>query len=71
MREALGMSTSLFTKSRQTLDERIKRIVEEKLSVFVANQSNLLNRLQERLQLIESRLEEILTTGEVQVSPYL
>jgi hypothetical protein len=43
--------------------------VEEKLSAFAANQNDLLSRLQERLQLTESRLEEVLTTGEAQVSP--
>jgi hypothetical protein len=43
--------------------------VEEKLSAFAANQNDLLSRLQERLQLTESRLEEILTTGEALVSP--
>jgi hypothetical protein len=69
MREDLGVSTGLSTKSTITLDERIESIVEEKLSAFAANQNELLNRLQERLQLIESHLEEILTTGEAQVSP--
>jgi len=42
--------------------------VEEKLSAFAANQNDLLSRLQERLQLTESRLEEILSTGEAQVT---
>jgi len=69
IREALGVSTRLSTKSTVTLDERIESIVEEKLSAFAANQNDLLSRLQERLQLTESRLEEILTTGEAQVSP--
>jgi hypothetical protein len=68
MREALGVSTKMSTKSTTTLDERIESIVEEKLSAFAANQNDLLSRLQERLQLTESRLEEILTTGEAQVS---
>src|SRR5918997_5506155 len=69
MREDLGVSTNSSTKYTTTLDERIESIVEEKLSAFAANQNDLLNRLQERLQLTESRLEEILTTGEAQVSP--
>jgi hypothetical protein len=69
MREALGVYTRSSTKSTTTLDERIESIVEEKLSAFAANQNNLLSRLQERLQLTESRLEEILSTGEAQVSP--
>jgi hypothetical protein len=69
MREALGVSTKMSTQSTTTLDERIESIVEEKLSAFAANQNDLLSRLQERLQLTESRLEEILTTGEAQVSP--
>jgi hypothetical protein len=69
MRETLGVSTNLSTKSTVTLDERIESVVEEKLSAFAANQNDFLSRLQERLQLTESRLEEILTTGEAQVSP--
>jgi AcrR family transcriptional regulator len=69
MREALGVSTRSSTKSTTTLDERIESIVEEKLSAFAANQNDLLSRLQERLQRTESRLEEILTTGEAQVCP--
>jgi len=69
MREALGVFTRLSTKSTTTLDERIESIVEEKLSAFAANQNDLLSRLQERLQLTESRLEEILTTGKAQASP--
>jgi len=43
--------------------------LDEKLSAFAANQNDLLSRLQERLQLTESRLEEILSTGESEVSP--
>jgi len=69
MREALGMSTKMSTKSTVTLDERIESIVEEKLSAFAGNQNDLLSRLQERLQQTESRLEEMLTTGEAQVIP--
>jgi hypothetical protein len=69
MKEALGVSTKMYTKSTTTLDERIESVVEEKLSAFAVHQNDLLNRLQERLQLTESRLEEILSTGEVQVSP--
>jgi hypothetical protein len=69
MREALGVYTCLSTKSTTTLDERIESIVEEKLSAFAANQNDLLSHLQERLQLTESCLEVILTTGEAQVSP--
>jgi len=68
MREALGGSTNLSTKSTVTLDERIERIVEEKLSAFAAYQNDLLSRLQERLQLTESHLEEVLSTGEAQIS---
>jgi hypothetical protein len=68
MREALGVSTGSSTKSTTTLDERIESIVEEKLSAFAANQNDLLSCLQERLQLTESRLEEILSTGEAQAS---
>jgi hypothetical protein len=67
--ESLGVSTGSSTKSTTSFDKRIESMVKEKLSAFAADQNNLLNRLQERLQLIESRLEEILTTGEAQVSP--
>jgi len=69
MRESLGVSTYLSTKSTHPFDERRERIVKEKLSAFAANQNDLLSRLQKRLQLTESRLEEILSTGEAQVSP--
>jgi len=68
MREALGVSTGLSATSTPTLDERIETVVVEKLSAFAANQKDLLNRLQERLLQTESRLEKMLTTGEVQVS---
>lgn len=68
MREALGVSTGLSTTSTPTLDERIESVVVEKLSAFAANQNDLLNRLQERLQQTEFRLEKMLTTGEIQVS---
>jgi hypothetical protein len=69
MREALGVSTKVSTQSTVTLDERIEGIVEEKLSAFAANQNDLLSRLQERLQQTESRLEEMITTGEAQFIP--
>ena len=68
MREVLGVFTRSSTKTTTTLDERIESVVEEKLSAFAVHQNDLLNRLQERLQLTESRLEEILSTGEAQVS---
>jgi hypothetical protein len=50
-----ALSEGSSTKSTTTLDERIESIVEEKLSAFAANQNKLLNRL----QLTEYRLEEI------------
>jgi hypothetical protein len=68
MREYLGVSTGLSATPRPTLDERIETVVVEKLSAFAANQKDLLNRLQERLPQTESRLEKMLTTGEVQIS---
>lgn len=71
MREALGVST-VYTKaatmSTNSLDERIESIVEEKLSSFAANQNDLLSRLQERLQQVESCLEEMSATVKSQVS---
>lgn len=70
MREVLGVSTETSTSSTLTLDERIESVVEEKLSAFAVNQNDLLNRLQERLQHTESRLEKMLTTRvEAQVNP--
>jgi hypothetical protein len=59
MREALGLSTDLSTKSTMTFDERIEGIVEDKLSAFAANQNNLFDRLQERLQHLEAQLTEL------------
>lgn len=59
MREALGLSTDLSTKSTLTFDERVESIVEDKLSTFIANQNNLFSRLQERLQRLESQVTEL------------
>jgi hypothetical protein len=59
MREALGLSTDLSTKSTMTFDERVESIVEDKLSAFAANQNNLFDRLQERLQHLEAQLTEL------------
>jgi hypothetical protein len=70
MRVVLGLSTETSISSTLTLDERIENVVEKKLSAFVVNQNDLLNRLQERLHHTESRLEEMLTArAEAQVSP--
>jgi hypothetical protein len=59
MREALGLSTDLSTKSTVTFDERVESIVEDKLSAFAANQNNLFDRLQERLQYLEAQLTKL------------
>jgi len=56
MREALGLSTEVSTKSTVTFDERVESIVEDKLSNFAANQNELFSRLQERLQHLEEQL---------------
>lgn len=56
IREALDLSTEMSTESTATLDDRIKAIVEERLSAFTANQNQLLSRLQERLQQVETTL---------------
>ena len=56
MREALGLSTEVSTKSTLTFDERVESIVEDKLSNFAANQNELFSRLQERLQHLEEQL---------------
>ena len=56
MREALGLSTEVSTKSTLTFDERVEGIVEDKLSNFAANQNELFSRLQERLQHLEEQL---------------
>jgi hypothetical protein len=59
MREALGLSTEVSTKSTLTFDERVEGIVEDKLSNFAANQNELFSRLQERLQHLEEQLAEL------------
>jgi len=59
MREALGLSTEVSTKSTLTFDERVESIVEDKLSNFAANQNELFSRLQERLQHLEEQLAEL------------
>lgn len=59
MREALGVYTVSTGASTGSLDDRIESIVEDKLSSFTVNVNDLLSRLQERLQLVESRLEEM------------
>jgi hypothetical protein len=69
MRVVIGLSTGASTLSTLTLDERIENVVQEKLSTFAVNQNELINRLQERLQHTESRLEEMLTRVEARVSP--
>ena len=56
MREALGLSTEVSTKSTLTFDERVESIVEDKLSNFAANQNELFSRLQERLEQLEEQL---------------
>jgi len=70
MRVVLGLSTETYLLSTITLDERIESVVEEKLSAFAVNQNDLLNRLQERLQHTESRLEEMfIARVEAQINP--
>lgn len=59
IREALGVSYASTKASTGSLDDRIESIVEDKLSSFTINVNDLLSRLQERLQLVESRLEEM------------
>ncbi len=62
VREALGLSTRstvMPSLSTDSLDERIESILEERLSSFASNQSNLLNCLQERLQEVEVQLKNL------------
>jgi hypothetical protein len=59
MREVLGVFTGVSTASTPSLDERIESIVEERLSGFAANQNDLLNRLQERLQQLEVQVVQL------------
>jgi hypothetical protein len=59
MREILGLSTEMSTASTLTLDERIESIVEDRLSSFAANQNDLLNRLQGRLQELEAQIANL------------
>jgi hypothetical protein len=70
MRVVLGLSTETYLLSTITLDECIESVVEEKLLAFAVNQNDLLNRLQERLQHTESRLEEMfIARVEAQINP--
>lgn len=58
-REALDMSVPSIEAAPAVtvdLDERIESIVEERFASFVGNQNDLLNRLQARLQEVESQL---------------
>jgi polyhydroxyalkanoate synthesis regulator phasin len=59
MRESLGMSTDLSTTSTTNLDERIKSVIEDRLSSFAAHQNELLSRLQERLQQLETQVAKL------------
>jgi hypothetical protein len=65
MRESLGMST----KSTVSLDERIESVVEDRFSSFVVNQNELLSRLQERLQQLETQVAELSLSGDYPPSP--
>lgn len=58
LREVLGVSTELSTPML-TLDERIESIVEDRFSSLIANQNDLLNRLQERLQQLEAQFSDM------------
>jgi hypothetical protein len=69
MRESLGMSTKLSTKSTVSLDERIESVVEDRFSSFVVNQNELLSRLQERLQQLETQVAELSLSGDCPPSP--
>jgi hypothetical protein len=74
MRETLGLSTESTTPSTAvtvSLDERIESVVEDRLSSFAANQNELLSRLQERLQEIEARFNEVVNIAELQASQVL
>ncbi len=59
MRESLGTSTDLSTMSTTNLDERIKSVIKDRLSSFAAHQNELLSRLQERLQQLETQVAEL------------
>lgn len=69
MREALGVSTLSTAPSTTSLDDRIESIVGDKLSSFMGNVNDLLSRLQERLQQVESRLEGASIPVETEASP--
>jgi len=59
MRQMLDVSTELSTASTIPLSERIESIVEDRFSFFVANQNDLLNRLQERLEQLETQVTDL------------
>jgi hypothetical protein len=59
MRQMLDVSTELSTPSTVPLSERIESIVEDRFSFFAANQNDLLNRLQERLEQLETQVTDL------------
>jgi hypothetical protein len=64
MRESLGTSTDLSTASTTNLDERIKSVIEDRLSSFAAHQNELLSHLQERLQQLETQVAKLSLPGD-------
>jgi polyhydroxyalkanoate synthesis regulator phasin len=69
MREMLGVSTGVSTQSTLTLEERIESIVEDRLSSLIANQNDLLSRLQERIQELEKQVTNLSLANEPSSSP--
>jgi hypothetical protein len=59
MRQMLDVSTELSTPSTIPLSERIESIVEDRFSFFAANQNDLLSRLQERLEQLETQVKDL------------
>ena len=59
MRQMLDVSTELSTPSTVPLSERIESIVEDRFSFFAANQNDLLSRLQERLEQLETQVTDL------------
>jgi len=59
MREVISVYTLSTKTSTISWDDQIESIVEDKLSSFTGGVNDLLSCLQERLQIVESRLKEM------------
>lgn len=66
---ALGVDRSVDSVSTPDLDERIESVVEDKLSSFAVNMNDLLSRLQERIQALETQVATLSTDNQPDLAP--